>query len=403
LFFIFSFKYIKMKLNNSICIGILLILGLVIIYILNKPKNIEKFVDTVVETSPDVTTGFDATPTPGMTTGSDATPTPGMTTGSDVTPTPGMTTGSDVTPTPGMTTGSYTTPTPGMTTGPIVTPTPGMTTGPIVTPTPGMTTGPIVTPTPGMTTGPIVTPTPGMTTAEYQNNTVNPNSTTVTTAPPPSFHTQSINDMNKLGLYTLGKSNITQVGGEGPNNYFQPNIFIKRKPTVSPQSPSSNNTMLLNAGNTSNTANIATISQYWTDYSYGVEGGYNFAQPPNTTSDPISTAEQNARANYQREQELNGSCRNCVPASPDFETFGDNTPPGQFTHSCQMKEFVPGYQIQPPKCWDVPAKIPPVCLGNNERLPSAVFDRGTPLNALNLDTSVGSIMPKFRYAEESRT
>ena len=208
-----------------------------------------------------------------------------------------------------------------------------------------------------------------------------------------------------MGLYTLGKSNITQVGGEGPNNYFQPNIFIKRKPTVSPQSQSSNNTMLLNAGNTSNTANIATISQYWTDYSYGVEGGYNFAQPQNTTTDPISTAEQNARANYQREQELNGSCRNCLPAQSDFEMFNNNTPqvPGQFTHSCQMKEFVPGYQIQPPKCWDIPAKIPPVCLGNNERLPSAVFDRGTPLNALNLDTAVGSIMPKFKYAEESRT
>jgi hypothetical protein len=85
--------------------------------------------------------------------------------------------------------------------------------------------------------------------------------------------------------------------------------------------------------------------------------------------------------------------------------FNNNTQqvPSELVHSCQMKEFVPGYQIQPPKCWDVPAKIPPVCLGNNERLPSAVFDRGTPLNALNLDTSVGSIMPKFRYAEESRT
>ena len=68
-----------------------------------------------------------------------------------------------------------------------------------------------------------------------------------------------------------------------------------------------------------------------------------------------------------------------------------------------MKKYVPGYQILPPKTWDIPQQRPPVCLGNNERLPSAVFDRGTPLNALNLDTSVGSIMPKFTYVEQPRS
>ena len=43
-----------------------------------------------------------------------------------------------------------------------------------------------------------------------------------------------------------------------------------------------------------------------------------------------------------------------------------------------------------------------LCIQNKKQLPSAVFDRGTPLNALNLDTQVGSIMPKFKYSEERR-
>ncbi len=317
-----------MKLNNSICIGILLILGLVIIYILNKPNNIEKFTDTP---SGDVT----VVETPSATESQTPSATESQTPSATVTQTP--------------------------------------------------------SPSPTQPYEPVAT--------------LPSNTTTVTTAPPPGFNTPSINDMSRMGLYTLGRSSISQVGGEGPNNYFQPNIFIKRKPntavTVSTQPPPTNNTII-----SSNTSNMASISQYWTDYSYGTEGGYNFAQPENTTTDPISTAEQNARANYERETALNGSCRNCAPAQYDFEMFYNNTQaPTQthFTHSCQMKEFVPGYQIQPPKCWDVPAVRPPVCLGNNERLPSAVFDRGTPLNALNLDTSVGSIMPRFRYTEESRT
>lgn len=75
---------------------------------------------------------------------------------------------------------------------------------------------------------------------------------------------------------------------------------------------------------------------------------------------------------------------------------------GNFIPSCKMKKFVPGFQMQPPKCWDVPLKRPPVCLSDKQRLPSAVFDRGTPLNALELNTSVGSIMPKFVYTELPR-
>ena len=68
-----------------------------------------------------------------------------------------------------------------------------------------------------------------------------------------------------------------------------------------------------------------------------------------------------------------------------------------------MKQFKPGYQLQPPTCWDVPQKRPPVCLSDKKCLPSAVFDTGLSLNSLQFDTAVGSIMPGFTYIEHPRS
>ena len=75
--------------------------------------------------------------------------------------------------------------------------------------------------------------------------------------------------------------------------------------------------------------------------------------------------------------------------------------------------YRPGYSFIPPTEWDVPQQRPPACVPDKWIRPSAVFDRGTPLNVLELDengdmlmdenrvtfTNVGSIMPKFRYEE----
>ena len=178
--------------------------------------------------------------------------------------------------------------------------------------------------------------------------------------------------------------------------------------------------------------------------------GYNISSNNSQAGeyDALDSGDRNATSSYQADVEQTGVCIDCVDGnSPDainysgqVDDFGDvdeslvydptlydqprptsvssvnnsgnrgnrgnrgnnsqNNP--SFVHSCKMKRFTPGYQVQPPKCWDMPQQRPPVCLSNRKQLPAAVFDRGTPLNALDLDTSVGSIMPKFQYNELSR-
>jgi len=77
------------------------------------------------------------------------------------------------------------------------------------------------------------------------------------------------------------------------------------------------------------------------------------------------------------------------------------------------KDFYPGYQLIPPKEWDVPQPRTPVCVPQKYQLPSAVILNGIGTNVLELDksgkmaiyerdvsqTNVGSILPKFKYQE----
>jgi len=73
----------------------------------------------------------------------------------------------------------------------------------------------------------------------------------------------------------------------------------------------------------------------------------------------------------------------------------------------------PGYSYMDPKLWDVPQKRAPVCHHINELNATPLYDRGTPINVLELTpygdqsvvegdvslTNVGSILPKFEYTE----
>ena len=238
----------------------------------------------------------------------------------------------------------------------------------------------------------------------------------ITSAPLPSLHTPSIKKMNDLGFYSFGNkgpSSISQIGGEGPNNYFQPNIIIKRRPENN-GSFGNNSKYRVEFGLGDELKPFLPMAQSLIgnqqynqknesdDFSYGGNSGYDINGYEN---DPFNTAGKNAQSDYLKEKSTIGvgstTCKDCGETYE--ETFNDNNSSNStFTHNCQMKEFTPGYQIQAPKCWDVPQQRPPICLSNNKQLPSAVFDRGTPLNALNLDTQVGSIMPKFKYSEYSR-
>ena len=246
--------------------------------------------------------------------------------------------------------------------------------------------------------------------------------------------------MKAMGLYSFGNkkpsSGITQVGGEGPNNYFQPNIIIRRKQ----DNQGANSKYRVEFGVGDELKSFLPMSQNLTgdqsiDFSYGGDSGYNLNGYDN---DPLNTAAKNVQSNYLIDNSKIGvgstTCKDCgetyqekfdnnegetdlsrdstLSTSLDSNyrkidkttnyNMRNNNSTSTFTHSCKMKEFLPGYQIQAPKCWDVPQQRPPVCIQNKKQLPSAVFDRGTPLNALNLDTQVGSIMPKFKYSEERR-
>ncbi len=239
--------------------------------------------------------------------------------------------------------------------------------------------------------------------------------------------------------------NISQIGGEGPNNYFHPNIIIKKKKN---NEMDAGNTGLGNAiqslfPNMSQENLQAAIQQYI------FNTGYNFSTG-GTSNGPLTDPWNTALSNSAMDASM-PNVNSCIDCQKDPETgdinYGGNygttyesfNPPrrdrrndnndeyddrnrnyrppeyedepspqagldknGNFIPSCKMKTFVPGFQMQPPKCWDVPQKRPPVCLSDKKRLPAAVFDRGTPLNALDMDTTVGSILPKFLYTELPR-
>ena len=81
----------------------------------------------------------------------------------------------------------------------------------------------------------------------------------------------------------------------------------------------------------------------------------------------------------------------------------------------KAKKYFPGYTYIPPIYWDVPQRHTPVCAQPdvNVRKLTGLMDRGTPINALELNqdgtlsdteqnvslTNVGSLMPKFNYYE----
>lgn len=79
------------------------------------------------------------------------------------------------------------------------------------------------------------------------------------------------------------------------------------------------------------------------------------------------------------------------------------------------KKYFPGYTYIPPVYWDVPQRHTPVCSPPdlNVKKLTGLMDRGTPINALELNpdgsisstedtvtlTNVGSMLPKFNYKE----
>ncbi len=409
---------------------------------------------STTSTTPGTNTSTTST-TPGTNTSTTST-TPGTTSTTSTTPdststtstTPGST--STTSTTPGSTSTSRTTPgttsttstTPGTTS--TTSTTPGTTS--TTSTTPGSTSTSTTTPgtTPTSSTTPGTTPTntnlPRNTTTPTPTNTNAPSSTTITIVPP-SLHSTITPGMGNFSIDRNGANgfNVSQKGGSGTNNYFTPNIYIKRKKGGN-GSDSGVDTkriefglgeelqpFLYNLGRQG--MGMDTASQLIYDNT-----GYNIGSYSGARRDPLDTGARNANISAEYEREQSATCIDCAvtddgmeytgnvdyfdntnknSSNTDYSRARDNTDAsnvsgtvdskGNFIHSCKMKKFHPGYQLQPPSCWDVPQKRPPVCLSDKKCMPAAVFDSGLSLNALQFDTAVGSIMPGFTYVEHPRS
>lgn len=234
--------------------------------------------------------------------------------------------------------------------------------------------------------------------------------------------------------------NISQIGGEGPSNYFHPNIVISRgnnddsKQThrlelgLGPEIMNMVNqfsTSMYGQGNMMNQIQNQ-IDNSGFNLGFGDNSGHslddmtwdnktwdtrnntvwdenemeeNHYDPEN---DFFNTAKTNIHLSKNQELKQKGESKLCHEGPNKNRELFKNS----FEHKPEMKEYHSGYQYQNPNGWNVPQKRPPVCLGcKNKCLPSGVFDRGTPTQALELtnDTQVGSIMPKFTYTEQPRS
>lgn len=123
----------------------------------------------------------------------------------------------------------------------------------------------------------------------------------------------------------------------------------------------------------------------------------NFQNVPTTT-----------KANTKSDQKLCG-------AYDDLNLATDQSGNILIGNYTLAKKYFPGYTYVPPVYWDVPQRHTPVCAPPdlNVRKLTGLMDRGTPINALELNpdgsiantedtvslTNVGSLMPKFNYFE----
>jgi hypothetical protein len=247
-----------------------------------------------------------------------------------------------------------------------------------------------------------------------------PTSTSLYTIAPPSLTSIPNPTTGNFRVVSNSGSTISQIGGNGHNNYFVPKIYIKKKKNNTNNesdlmslysSTVSYDTLINQPSMMYETENQPSVS--YDNTGYNLVGSY----PSNIDRTIQNALLSNAVEQQQQMQRLEqgqtmvdnfGSVNNTSDYSTARDTLdsankgGHLDKDGNFVHPSNMKKFRQGYQIQPPVCWDIPQKRPPVCLSDKKSLPAAVFANGLSLNSLELNTTVGSIMPGFSYNERSR-
>jgi len=202
---------------------------------------------------------------------------------------------------------------------------------------------------------------------------------------------------------------ISQSGMKGTGNIFTPQIIIKNEDDSQSieykDSPSSKSRTIYHSRKPTKDNDV------WNESNgsyHSKNGSYDaYYDDPN---DPWDNMEKNMKSSYAQHRKNQEKCGGAVcPHSDrkDAEELAKSRAKG--AENC----YHPGYSFMPPTKWDIPQPRPPVCVPDRWKRPSAVFDRGTPTNVLELDedgnmlmsenevtfTNVGSILPKFKYEE----
>ena len=194
---------------------------------------------------------------------------------------------------------------------------------------------------------------------------------------------------------------VSQSGIDGTGNIFTPQIIIQND----------ENGQSVGMRSTPN-EKVQTVYKSNKNWQTPANNLYGDEEIPYTGlgKDPWDNVEENMRRSYRQHKE---DKRSCGGLTNPFKASDSSIEQNNRTMEKNRTNYRPGYSFMPPTEWDVPQERPPVCIPDKWVRPSAVFDRGTPLNVLELDengdmlmdenrvtfTNVGSIMPRFRYEE----
>lgn len=156
-------------------------------------------------------------------------------------------------------------------------------------------------------------------------------------------------------------------------------------------------------------------------YNNGSGNPNQYLKPSDWATNPQGspTSEGNTRSNFQNvpttTKANTKSDQKLCGAYDDLNLATDQSGNILIGNYTLAKKYFPGYTYIPPVYWDVPQRHTPVCAPPdlNVRKLTGLMDRGTPINALELNqdgsisntedsvslTNVGSLMPKFNYFE----
>jgi hypothetical protein len=157
-------------------------------------------------------------------------------------------------------------------------------------------------------------------------------------------------------------------------------------------------------------------------YNTGSGNPNQYLKPSDWATNPQGspTAEGNTRSNFTNiptttKANTKSSDQKLCGAYDDLNLATDQSGNILIGNYTLAKKYFPGYTYIPPVYWDVPQRHTPVCAPPdlNVRKLTGLMDRGTPINALELNqdgsisntedtvslTNVGSLMPKFNYFE----